>query len=40
MTGGIIGCFILLTCLVIADKLFLPGERADKARHEYVAKAR
>jgi hypothetical protein len=40
MIGGIIACFSLLVCRVIADNLFWRGERADEARHERVTKAR
>ena len=38
--GGVIACFILLACLVLADKLFWPGESPDHGRHEHVARAR
>jgi hypothetical protein len=40
MIGGIIACFILLACLVIAAKLSLPGGHAEQAHHEHVAKTR
>ena len=38
--GSVIACFIFLACLVIADRMFWPGESADHIRHETVAKAR
>jgi hypothetical protein len=40
MIGGIIACFILLACLVIAAKLSLPDGHAEQAHHEHVAKTR